>query len=141
MPNEPVLVDTGPLVALFNPNDRHHEDCKRAARDLPVGKTFTCWPVIVEASYMLRHFPEKRDGLLDAVQSGDFQLLRLASDDIAAVREILKKYADQTVDLADASLLYLADRESIDDVFTIDRHHFGVFRKKNGKPLRMIPTP
>jgi predicted nucleic acid-binding protein len=139
MLNKPVLIDSGPLAALFNPNDQYHEICKEAAQQLPVGKSFTCWPVVTEASHFLRRFPDKRNSLLDAIQAGEFQLLPLDSGDIPALQNIPSTYRDQAVDLADASLLHLANREEIENVFTVDRRHFGVFRQQNGKSLRMMP--
>ena len=139
MPNEPVLVDTGALAALFDPHDQYHGVCKEAAKDLPVGKAFTCWPVITEAAYLLRRYSQKRDSLLESVEAGEFQLMSLLSEDLPALRGIYSKYHDQDIDLADAALLLLSDREGIEVVFTVDRRHFGTFRKKNGKPFRLLP--
>ena len=139
MPNEPVLIDTGVLAALFNPNDQYHDVCKAASKELPVGKAFTCWPVITEAAYLLRRYPSQRDALLESVEAGEFQLLALHSSDLPALREVFAKYHDQQIDLADAALLFLADREGLEDVFTVDRRHFSLFRKRNGKPLRLFP--
>jgi uncharacterized protein len=139
MPNEPVLVDTGALAALFDPNDQYHGVCTEAAKKLPVGKAYTCWPVITEAAYLLRRYPVKRDSLLESVETGEFQLLSLHGSDLPAIREIFSKYHDQQIDFADAALLLLADREGLDNVFTVDRRHFSLFRKKNRKPLRLFP--
>jgi predicted nucleic acid-binding protein len=139
MPNEPVLVDTGALAALFDPNDQYHEVCKEAARDLPVGKAYTCWPVITEAAYLLRQHPTKRNSLLESVEACEFQLLSLHGSDLASLRAIFADYHDQQIDLADAALLHLANREGMENVFTVDRRHFNLFRKMNGKPLRLIP--
>jgi predicted nucleic acid-binding protein len=58
---------------------------------------------------------------------------------LPALREVFAKYHDQQIDLADAALLFLADREGLEDVFTVDRRHFSLFRKRNGKPLRLFP--
>jgi predicted nucleic acid-binding protein len=139
MPNNPVLVDTGALAAIFDPRDQYHAACTNAAQELPIGKAFTCWPVVTEACYLLRRYPDKRDSLLESVEAGEFQVLPLHTDELSALRGIFSKYSDQDVDLADAALLLLADREDIIDVFTVDRRHFGLFRKKDGKPFRLIP--
>lgn len=139
MPNEPVLVDTGALAALFDPNDPYHEVCSAAARELPVGKAFTCWPVITEAVYLLRRYPRQRDALLKSVEAGEFQVLAIESRELPELRDIFAQYHDQQVDLADATLLFLAHREGLKDIFTVDRRHFNVFRTQDGKPLRILP--
>ena len=64
---EPVLVDTGALIALYNANDPAHRMCSETARLLPVGKAYTCWPVITEAAYLLRKHPRQRKSLLQAI--------------------------------------------------------------------------
>ncbi|MGD9632113.1 MAG: type II toxin-antitoxin system VapC family toxin [Pirellulales bacterium] len=140
MPNEPVLVDTGALASLFNPSDQYHRACAEVAKGLPVGKAYTCWPVITEATYLLRRHPAKRDSLLVAVEAGELQLLSLDVDDLHHLLSIFDKYRDQQIDLADAVLLHLADREDIDDVFTVNRRHFSIFRKRDGSALRLFPS-
>lgn len=139
MLNEPVLVDTGALIALFNPGDPSHKACVSQARVLPVGKAFTCWPVVTEASYLLRKYPEQQRLLLSAVHDGEFVLLSLDAADLPAIQSMLSKYHDQVVDLADAALVRLADREDISTVFTTDRRHFSVFRRLNGQPFQILP--
>jgi len=139
MTNESVLVDTGPLIALYSSDDSYHESCKQQLGMLPLGKLFTCWPVVVETVYMLRRSPEQRDDFLNALINGDFNLLPLWPKDLEAVTDIFTKYHDHTIDLADACLLHLADRDEINTVLTIDHRHFSMFRKLNGDALRLLP--
>ena len=139
MVNEPVLIDTGPLIAFYNQQDPHHTSCRKQMESVPFGKAYTCWPVITEAVYMLRKKPEQRDDLLQAVIVGDLILQRLRERDLEPIRDVFAKYHDQQIDFADACLLHLANREDINAVFTLDRRHFGVFRRHNGKPLRLLP--
>lgn len=139
MLNEPVLVDTGPLIALYSTDDAHHEACVDQMARLPVGKTYTCWPVLTETAYMLRHQPAQRDDLLQSIISGDLLLLSLRDRDLEGVRQVFQTYRDQQIDLADASLLHLANREGISVVFTLDRRHFSVFRTQSSQPIRLLP--
>ena len=106
---------------------------------IPFGKAYTCWPIITEATYMLRKRQDQRDDLLLSVIAGDLILLRLRERDLAAVQGIFSKYHDQDIDLADACLLHLADREDIDKGATLDRRHFGMFCKPDGSPLTILP--
>lgn len=139
MVSEPVLVDTGALLAIYNARDTHHEACKKQAEALPLGKVFTCWPVVTETVYMLRGYPTRRDHLLARVQSHEFQLLSLRASDVQGVQDVFDKYHDQDVDLADACLVHLAEREGISTIFTVDRRHFGVFRTAAGDAYRLLP--
>jgi predicted nucleic acid-binding protein len=136
--NTGVLVDTGPLVAILSKRDQYHSRCVDAAKKL-VGPFYTCWPVVTEAAYLLRDRPDKVSRLLDQIHSGKFRILQLTADDIDGISTILKRYSDQDFDLADASLMHLASRERLPTVFTIDSHHFAVYRTSQGKPLAVIP--
>lgn len=82
MLDEAVLVDTGAILALFNAKDSHHEACKTQAEELLVGKSFTCWPVITEAAYMLRNHAAARSHLLGRVHSQEFVILPLRAGDV-----------------------------------------------------------
>lgn len=139
MLNEPVLIDTGAFAALFDPRDQYHAQSKRQFIELPVGKSFTCWPVITEAAYLSRKYPGQRDRLLDHVAQGSFLLLNLDEQDIPGIQHVLGAYSDQAIDLADAALVYLANREGIRVVFTFDRRHFQLFRRSDGTPFQLIP--
>ena len=139
MLSEAVLIDTGPLIAFYNQQDTQHAACRELMDSVPFGKAYTCWPVITEAAYMLRKRPEQRDDLIQAVIAGDLVLQRLRERDLEPVQDIFAKYHDQQIDLADACLLHLADREDISAVVTLDRRHFGLFRRKSGESLRLLP--
>jgi predicted nucleic acid-binding protein len=132
-----VLVDTGPLVAMRNKRDQHRERIEALASQLPE-HLITCWPVLTEAAHLLRQQPQEVEVLLNAVHSGVLRIAQLTSADVAAISKIMKKYADHSVSLADASLMYLAERDGIDEVFTIDAKDLSLFRKSDGRPLQLI---
>jgi predicted nucleic acid-binding protein len=137
---EPVLVDTGPLIALYETKDPQHIACREQARNLPVGKAFTCWPVLTEAAYRLRRYPRERSKLFQAVRDGIYVLLPLDAEDMSEIEAVFRTYHDQEVDLADACLVHLANRERITRIFTLDRRHFGVFRMADGRPFELLPN-
>jgi uncharacterized protein len=139
MLHEPVLVDTGALIALYNRKDPAHQSCTETARLLPVGKAYTCWPVITEAVYLLRKYPQQRKALLRAVHRGEFELLPLTSDDVPEIDNFISKYHDQDVDLADAAIVHLANRDDIASVFATDIRHFNVYRLNDGRSFRILP--
>lgn len=133
-----LLIDTGPVVAFFDRNDPYHDACSRCAKEL-TGRVFTCWPVITEACYLLRHRSDLVDALLEACHDGIYEILPLTSVDIPEIGGTLSKYRDQQIDLADACLVHLANREKIDVVMTVDVRHFSLFRTADGNPLSLLP--
>jgi hypothetical protein len=133
-----VLVDTGPLVAILSRADAHHHRCVEALRELP-GPLFSCWPVITEAVWLLRDYPRAVQQLLKSLGSGFVELLPLTSLEADAIAAILKKYENLRPQLADASLVYLANRDGVETIFTLDRRDFSVYRSARKKPFRIIP--
>jgi predicted nucleic acid-binding protein len=133
-----VLVDTGPLVAILSGADQHHETCVEALRHLP-GPLFSCWPVITEAAWLLRAHPRAVQQLLKSTGNGFVKLLPLAGSEGQAIAEVMKKYQDIRPQLADAALVYLADRDSIDTIFTLDQRDFSVYRSKRKRPFKIVP--
>jgi predicted nucleic acid-binding protein len=133
-----VLVDTGPIVAILLDSDQHHDECVEQLRRIDV-PMLTCWPVITEVAWLLRAYPEAIRRLLSSFRGRPFGLLDLNDEDIAPVAGILSKYRSLGLQIADAALLHLANREGIGTIFTLDRRDFGVVRLANGKKLRLIP--
>jgi uncharacterized protein len=133
-----ILVDTGPLVALLRRSDTHHELCVDQARLLPF-PFLTSRPVVTEASWLLRDTPGTVDALLGQTEQGLVQPLNLDSDPIGWLRSFMAKYSDLKPDFADVSLCYLAEREGISSVFTLDRRDFTVYRSSQNRPFRLLP--
>ena len=135
---EAILIDTGPIVAVLDKRDQHHEVCKTHADQLPE-IVYTCWAVITEACYLLRERPDLVERLIEMVNEGHYELLDIPSEEITQVGGILAKYQDQQIDFADACLVHLAEREEISTVFTVDDRHFNLFRTATGEQLRLLP--
>ena len=133
-----VLVDTGPIVAILLESDEHHEACVRQLHHIR-GPLLTCWPVITEAAWLLRAYPQAIRKLLSSFHGRPFELVALGEADLPGIAAILAKYAGLRIQLADASLVHLANRQGIDTMFTLDRRDFGVLRLAHGKKLRLIP--
>lgn len=133
-----VLVDTGPLVAILSRADQHHEICVETLRHLP-GPLFSCWPVLTEAAWLLRAYPKAVHQLLRSADSGFLELLPLVGEEGKSLAQVMKTYQDIRPQLADAALVYLADREGIDTIFTLDRRDFSVYRSAGKRPFRILP--
>lgn len=133
-----ILVDAGPLVALLHRDDRNHERCVRALRSLRAPLA-TAWPVLTEAMYLLGFSWEAQDALWEMVDSRVLRLMALDADDGPRMRELMRKYRDLPMDLADAALVRLAEREGLRRVFTIDRRDFSVYRPARIDRFSIIP--
>ena len=133
-----VLADTGPLVAILSRADQHHEACVEVLRTLPA-PLFSCWPVITEAVWLLRRYPGAIQQLLGSIEEGLLGLLPLQGSEAKAIAEVMRRYRDIKPQLADAALVYLAERESIDTIFTRDRRNFSVYRTSRKRPFQILP--
>ena len=133
-----VLVDTGPLVAILSRRDQYHEPCVRVLATLHP-PLFTCWPVLTEAIWLLRAHPTAIQELLRSFRTGLLRLLVLDEDSVGWVADFLARYRRVGAQAADAALMYLAERESIDTIFTLDRRDFSVYRLRGDRTVRMLP--
>jgi predicted nucleic acid-binding protein len=133
-----VLADTGPLVAILSPDDHYHELCVRTLKELP-GPLVTCWPVITEAVWLLRKFPRAIKKLLGSINEGFLEIPPVAGAEAEQVAEIMHRYESLRPQFADAMLVYLANRENITTIFTLDRWDFAVYRTARKKPFRLLP--
>lgn len=133
-----ILADTGPLVALVDADDQFHADCVRASRQIP-GPLLSVWPVLTEAMYLLRRDAEAQHALWEMVQAGEVELLPLGVDDVPRIRELMAKYANRPMDLADAALVVVAEREGIRTIFTIDRKDFSLYRLHGRGRFTILP--
>jgi uncharacterized protein len=133
-----VLVDTGPLVAIMSRSDQHHKTCVETLQDLP-GPLFSCWPVITEAAWLLRGHTRAVQQLLASISEGFLELLSIQSSEAVDIGKLMDKYKNIRPQLADASLVYLAERDGFEVVFTLDRRDFAVFNAGRKRTFSIIP--
>jgi predicted nucleic acid-binding protein len=133
-----ILVDTGPLVAILSGEDEHHETCVNTLRQIP-GPLLSCWPVITEAAWLLRRSPRAVQQLLGSIDGSFLELLPLAGAEAESVAAVMKRYEEIRPQLADAALVYLAGRERIDTIFTLDQRDFSIYRSGRRRAFRIVP--
>jgi hypothetical protein len=138
MPAVATLIDTGPLVSILGKNDPFHHKCVEAFKQAPA-PLLTCWPVITEAAYLLRESLPAVTKLFELLRTNALAILPLHLADLPAIEAIFSKYQDQGFQLADACLMYLAERERIVEVMTLDKRDFSLFRTSAGKSLSLRP--
>jgi predicted nucleic acid-binding protein len=135
-----VLLDTGPLVALLAADDAQHEACVEQLHSL-TPPLVTSWPVLVEADWLLRHSPVAIQQMMAWIHTGTIQILPLTEEAIPWMATFLRRYRKLKPQIADASLVYLAERHDIRTIFTLDRRDFSVYRFGRNQRLRTLPEP
>lgn len=126
-----ILVDTGPLVALFDPKEAEHQRCREVLRDLtePLGSTL---PVLTEAFHILSPETIGSDRLREFILEDGLQVLPLDREALKRAFELMEQYRDQCMDLADASLIAVAETVPTLKLFTLDRKEFSIYRVRRG---------
>jgi len=126
-----ILVDTGPLIALFDPKDAWHQ---RAARILKTihEPMFTTTPVLTETFHMLGPESVGSTRLREFIEKGGMSVWFFDRSRLTRAFELMEIYADHPMDLADASLVVAAEALATVKVFTIDRSDFATYRVRRG---------
>jgi uncharacterized protein len=132
------LADTGPLVAIVRTREKAHKKCAAALKAIRP-PLLTCWPVLTEAAWLLRDEPGGFAALAGMLDSGLIQLAALDDTSLPWIVAFLDRYASAKAQLADAALMYLAEREGIDTLFTLDRRDFSIYRTTDGRALAILP--
>lgn len=133
-----VLIDAGPLVALFDDTEPAHKHC-HAVLEKQIAAPQTTWPVLTEAFYLLGGWDRGQSKLWDFVLSGGVHVAEIPEELHARIHELMKKYSDNPMDLADASLVALAEHQRIKKIFTLDRRDFSRYRPKHCAKFTIMP--
>jgi len=134
------LTDTGAVVALLDADDPSHDACVAAAQRLPAGPLLTTWVCFTEAMYLLGAVGGYRyqAALWDVRTTGRLVLHDLTPTEADRMAALMAQYRDTPMDLADASLVAVAESRALHRLFTIDAD-FYVYRLANGSALEVVP--
>jgi predicted nucleic acid-binding protein len=133
-----VLVDAGPLIALIEPSDAHHRDCVETLAGIRA-PLLTVWPAFTEAMYLLRGAERSEAALWGMLDSGGLDFATLGSEDAPQLRALMERYRDQPMDLADAALVRIAERDGLNQIFTVDRRNFETYRINRRRRFVILP--
>ena len=133
-----VLVDAGPLVALFDRSDPHHAACRTTLESLRTPLA-TVWPALTEAMYLLAFSWDAQQAVFEMVTTEALRLIALAEKDVPRLRKLMWKYRDLPMDLADAALVRIAEREGVRRIFTLDRRDFAMYRPAKIGRFSIVP--
>ncbi len=130
-----ILIDAGPLIALFAVDDNHHPRFNRLVSDLSAEglRLITTWPCVVEASYLL-DIPQRFE-MLRWIELGGVQVYPFEPFHLGDMIAWMQRYTESNkrdMDLADASLYWLAVETGIVAIMTVDRNDFARYRLPDG---------
>ena len=137
-----VITDTGFWLALANRSDRWH-DAARRALDETDEPLITTWPVMTETCHLLLHRlgVDSLQRFMESFRDGAFSAFALTHDHAPRIAALIKKYRDLPMDLADASLVLLAEELGHGRILSTDLRDFRTYRWKQRKPFRNLLLP
>lgn len=133
------LVDTGAILALLDRNDRWHRICVEtfASLRLPL---ITSEAVLTELFHLAGDDRREMEAAWKFIRSGAVELAVISGDELPAIHALMSRYWDRPMDFADATLVYLAKRETVSTVFTVDRSDFETYRIDGRRRFRLLPS-
>jgi uncharacterized protein len=136
-----IITDTGFWLALANRRDRYHDACVTALSKVNE-PLITTWPVVTETCYMLlcRMGTDAELLFVDSARSDVFEVYPLQTSHFARLHELMDDYRDLPMDLADASLVVLAEQIGTGRILSTDLRDFRAYRWKNRKPFKNLLT-
>jgi hypothetical protein len=134
-----VIADSGFWVALANRKDKHHDAAKERIRSLGE-PLITTWPVVTETCHLLlaRFGTRSQRTFVESFSSGAFDVFELERRHAPRISELMNKYADLPMDLADASLVVLAEDLGHGRILSTDTRDFHAYRWKQHEPFENL---
>jgi len=136
-----IILDTSGLLAALDASETSHEAAARSLRSADTPRLLSPF-VLAELDYLLatRISPSTARAFLEEVAGSAYQLEPFSADDVGAALEVLRRYSDLDLGLADAALVVLAERHGTADILTLDQRHFRALRGPRGRPFRLLPA-
>ena len=134
-----IIADTGFFFALASKSDRYHSAAMLALERINE-PLITTYPVITETCYLLlsRGGSIVQSSFLRSIAAGAAEIFSLGTNHLSRMIELIEQYADLPMDLADASLVVLAEQLGHGRILSSDRRDFSVYRWQNTQPFENL---
>lgn len=134
-----IIVDTGAFLALFNKRDTHHLAAQQAFRKV-AEPLITTYPVITETCYLLIQLVHQtaQRNFLRALCQNAFEIFQIERHHLERMTQLMEQYGDLPMDLADASLVVLAEHLGHGRILTVDRKDFNTYRWRDTNPFQNL---
>jgi hypothetical protein len=133
------LIDTGALLALLDKSDHWHGACVEAIRAIRL-PLLTSTAVLTELFHLVGDSRAEMESAWRLVRSGALVLGTIDDAELAHVHALMSRYWDRPMDFADATLVYLARRENLSTILTVDHADFETYRIEGKRRFRILPT-
>jgi len=137
--NVRALADAGALIAWLDRDDPWHERCREAFEELRLPLS-TSTAVLTELFHLVGDNKREVELAWKFVRSGAVTVLSISDRDLPDLEALMAKYHDHPMDFADATLVHLAQRESLLTVFTVDHDDFETYRIGGRRRFRILPS-
>jgi hypothetical protein len=131
------LTDAGPLIAILNRADTHHAACVGAVKTIQLPMV-TTWPVLTEVMYLVSN-PRAQARVWQMVEREQLTLFDLDAALTKRTATLMAKYEDVPMDLADATLVAVAENLKQRRIFTVDRTDFSIYRLNGRTHFEIFP--
>jgi len=132
------LIDTGAILAILRRNDEWHEPCHNAFRQLR-SPLLTSEAVLTELFHLIGDTRAELETAWGFVRSGALMVGAIEDAELSQLRALMLLYWDRPMDFADATLVHLANRESLSAILTVDQADFATSRLKGKKRFHVLP--
>ena len=132
------LIDTGAILALLDSTDRWHEFCVNAFRRLRL-PLLTSEAVLTELFHLVGDSRAEMEAAWKFALSGAIVVATIEDAELRHMHALMSRYWDRPMDFADATLVYLAKRESLSAILTVDHADFGIYRIEGKRQFRILP--
>ena len=133
------LIDTGAALALLNRSDRWHKACVAAFHQLRL-PLLTSEAVLTELFHLVGDSRAEMEAAWSLVRSGALVLATIEDSELRHIHALMSRYWDRPMDFADATLVYLAKRESLSTILTVDQADFDTYRIEGKRRFRVLPV-
>ena len=131
-----ILMDAGPLIALFDSSEKHHHSVKNFLKKNPYRYVSTL-AVLTEVSHMLDFSIEAQKDFYEWVMHKGVIICDINQNDMPRVLELTQKYADLPMDFADATLVITAEKTGVKKIISLDRD-FDIYRLPGKEKIRNV---
>lgn len=132
----PILIDTGPIVALINRQEDSHQWAKQEASKLAT-PFFTCEAVITEACFLLQNITGGTKAVMGLVKSQNLIISFNLNEDVDDINYLMEKYQSVPMSFADACLVRMSELIKGSSIFTLDSD-FQIYKKHKKDIINLI---